>query len=481
MFFKKKKIIPQKKRLQKTPFVLGFFGVGAILTLWVFVVQAMSNLDFQVFDAIQIEKISDNSSTWGKIRILESPDDEPKQDISYILLTGNGWGTHEAPDLTDTLIVAGINKTKETISLLSIPRDLYISFSKNSDEEWRINALYESKLFLWEERAIKVLKDKVGEIIGREIDYYVNLDFQGFIQVVDALWWVDVKLEEGIVDHSFPDGNLWYKTFILRKWSWTLDGEVALMYARSRYSTSDFDRSRRQQEIISSLKEKIWDLGYFKDRKKIIELYDILKTHIKTDMDLSDIVSIWLELTSWESPKTLSFNLNDSCNTVLDSPCGVWGFLYIPLRKFFNGKSVLIPNWATYFDLGMYDELQNFSDFVYNYPEFFDEKIKIDIIDESEEWDIWQELADLLTAYSFTVNSVSQRDTEILLKQSEESEKKFEKSILYYNNIEVDNITLKNLQKVLNIDIEAWNPLENNFSDSQNSPIEIVVRDSDIF
>lgn len=63
-----------------------------------------------------------------------------------------------------------------------------------------------------------------------------------------------------------------------------LDGEVALMYARSRHSTSDFDRSLRQQAIISGIKKKSAELGYLKDRKKIRELYDIFQEYIVTDL-----------------------------------------------------------------------------------------------------------------------------------------------------------------------------------------------------
>lgn len=85
------------------------------------------------------------------------------------------------------------------------------------------------------------------------------------------------------------------------------------MYARSRHSSSDFDRSLRQQEIISSLKSKVSNLGYFKDRKKIIKLYNIFSEYVETDMGLSDMLSLGLKIKSWEGNDMLSFNLNDSC------------------------------------------------------------------------------------------------------------------------------------------------------------------------
>ena len=69
-----------------------------------------------------------------------------------------------------------------------------------------------------------------------------------------------MTLEKNFADYEYPDGNRGYKTFILREGTWVLDGEVALMYARSRHSTSDFDRSLRQQEIISGIKKKAGEL-----------------------------------------------------------------------------------------------------------------------------------------------------------------------------------------------------------------------------
>jgi len=104
---------------------------------------------------------------------------------------------------------------------------------------------------------MKVLEEKIEEITGEKIDYYVNLDFEGFIKIVDLVDGVDVSVEENLVDYDYPNGRGGYTTFVLRKGNWTLDGETALKYARSRHSTSDFDRSLRQQQIISALKKKI--------------------------------------------------------------------------------------------------------------------------------------------------------------------------------------------------------------------------------
>lgn len=230
-----------------------------ICFLGFYVVNALSEIHFKVFDFAapgkQQTSILDFSSA-GSNGTNEQVDEK---DITYILLTGRGGGNHDAPDLTDTIILLGIHPESETFTLLSIPRDLYVNYPGTS-RKGKINRIYEFFLSLGKDSAISKLKSKVTEITGKDIDYYVNIDFQGFIEVVDLLGGVEITLENNFVDYEYPDGNLGYKTFVLRKGTWTLDGEVALMYARSRHSTSDFDRSLRQQQIISSLREKVSNL-----------------------------------------------------------------------------------------------------------------------------------------------------------------------------------------------------------------------------
>ena len=210
VFFKKKKIVPQSHKTYKTPFLLWWIGVLGIFLMWVFVVWAMNNLNFRVFDFA--------NSSWSPLDMTQDIIGEEKvnTDISYILLTGKWWGSHDAPDLTDTLILMGLNNEKQTISMLSIPRDLYVEYP-GTDDEGKINEVYFHGLQRWKKAAMNELMGKITEITGKNVDYYVNLDFQGFIEIVNVLWWVDVTLEKNFVDNNYPDGNLGYKSFILKK------------------------------------------------------------------------------------------------------------------------------------------------------------------------------------------------------------------------------------------------------------------------
>lgn len=462
MFFKKKKIISSKpSHPKKTAYLLALFWAIGICFLGVFVVSAMNNLDFKVFDFTQENtdtSLKDNSP------ITVTPEDK----ISYILLTGRWGGNHDAPDLTDTIILVGINTQNESITLFSIPRDLYVNYP-DIDQTGKINRIYETFLPQSSTLAIEKLKTKVSEITGKNIDYYMNIDFNWFREVVDALWGVEITLENNFVDYKFPDGNLWYRPFILRKWTWTLDGDVALMYARSRHSTSDFDRSLRQQQIISSLRDKVGSLWYFKDSKKILSLYNIFKEYVETDMSLTDMVSLGLEIKWWEQTNTLSFNLNDTCYD--GSPiCEKWGLLYVPLRELFWWASVLLPENATIGNLSEYDEIQKYSSLIFEKSSIYTDPKNIVIYNNTGIPLYAWTLANILRPYGFSIDPNSWTQT---LK-----EKKFEKSILYYNGINSDDSTLIALQKFLDIEIEeTQEPL---YSENETR-IEIILADQDSF
>lgn len=457
MFFKKKKI--SQERRYKTSFFVWILGWIGVFFLWFFLVGAIWNLDFEVFDFDSQTWSFLSSWSWKASIWWEKSQDEK---TTYILLTGRWGWNHDAPDLTDTIILAGVNPEKETITLLSLPRDLWVEYP-NSSRKWKINRIYESFLSLGKETAISKLQEKVTEITGKEIDYYMNIDFAGFIEVVDALGWVQVTLEENFVDYSYPDWNLGYKTFILRKGTWTLDGEVALMYARSRHSTSDFDRSLRQQEIISSLKEKAWKLWYLKDAWKVYELYGLFKEYVETDMGITDMVKLWLNLRSWEQSKTLSFNLNDTCYA-WSPDCTTWGFLYVPLREYFSWASVLLPNEALAATPSEYWNIQKFSSLVFDNPEIYSNPENITIFNAAWIPLLAGNYASKLRPYGFTIDKSQWTKTL--------QNKEFENSFLQYNNLDYNNITLQALKDLTGLES---NMVPADLKYDTNTKIEIIL------
>jgi len=470
VFFKKKKISPVPSYPKKTTYIFSLFWATLICVLWYFTVSAVNNFDFKIFEFDGQSQTNTGAYIWtSKFTFWKNNNDQSSNNNeTYILLTGRWGWDHDAPDLTDTIILAGFNNIHETITLFSIPRDLFVDYPWSS-RQGKINRIYETFLPKWSDYAMWKLKEKVSEITGKNIDHYMNVDFEGFKEVVDALGWVEITLEENFVDYEFPDENLWYRPFILRKWTWTLDGDVALMFARSRHSTSDFDRSLRQQYIISSLREKLWKLWYFRDSKTILELYNIFNGYVETDMSLTQMVSLGLSIKSWKKTNTLSFNLNDSCYD--GSPtCSAGGLLYVPLREYFAGASVLLPNDATYLSLWEYSEFAKFADLIFESSDIYSDPKNIVIYNTTGIPLYAWSLAEQLRPFGFSIDKES--GTQTL------AEKKFEKSILYYNGIDINDSTLVALKEQLDIEIQETDlPV---YSGSDVS-IEIVLANDDSF
>lgn len=219
--------------------------------------------------------------------------DKPAKET--ILLLGKGGEKHDGGDLTDTIMIAQILNLEKEIHLISIPRDFLVFDEKGYYS--KINSVYASALSQGKtkEEAIKTLQDKITEITNITFDYYAEIDFAGFIKIVDKIGGVEVDVKEAIDDPTYPGPNYSYQRFTISAGFQTLDGETALKYARSRHTTvgGDLDRSRRQQQIISNLKDKVFSLNPILDSPTIISLFGIAKETIKTDLSIMDIKSFY--------------------------------------------------------------------------------------------------------------------------------------------------------------------------------------------
>ncbi len=181
--------------------------------------------------------------------------------------------------LTDTNIIASINETKKTVTLISIPRDLYWNGRK-------INSYY--VLF----KMPGYLK-QLETISGLRIDKYALVDMYAFIEVIDILEGVDVCLDHEISDPTYrtvdngKGGTLHYDAGCHH-----LNGTEALRIARSRKTSSDFQRASRQQLIIQSFKEKAKSLS-FNDIDKITKMSQSVLSKLETNFSLQDVLSYY--------------------------------------------------------------------------------------------------------------------------------------------------------------------------------------------
>lgn len=323
----KKKLTPIASKLS-SKFKLQLFGIAGtaiVMLLLLFgTVQLIKSIDFGaiIFSFGQTLQTDEQGNT-------------------NILLVGVGGKGHDGTDLTDSIILASIDHEKGLILMISIPRDFYVD---NEDTgRSRINSVYYYAKDLYGERhGMNVLKDTVSEITGLPIQYYVKIDFNGFVQIVDSLEGVDVLVEESIYDPYYPkDETIYFETFSLPDGLQHLDGETALKYARSRKTTSDFDRAKRQQQLLHAIKDRALSLDILTNPGKIKEIYDSVRSSIDTNLTFGEIIELAKIAKDLDKTSTYTAVINDD-------PTNCGGLVYTPAREFFGGASVLLPAGNNY-------------------------------------------------------------------------------------------------------------------------------------
>lgn len=225
-------------------------------------------------------------------------------------------GTNGA--LTDTIMVASVNKTKNKISLFSVPRDLYINGRK-------INEYYHYY-------GVDTLERMVESVTGLHMDAYVQVDLTGFVQVVDTLGGLDIYVDKNIYDGLYPNGKGGYDAYSITVGQYHMDGTEALKYARSRESTSDFDRAARQQKILGALRTKIVQLDSVMEMKDLTSIFQTGLTYTTTDLNLLDIVSDYYDYQGYDL----------STGFVLTSS----NYLYSMINE--GGAYILLPKTGNY-------------------------------------------------------------------------------------------------------------------------------------
>jgi hypothetical protein len=175
-----------------------------------------------------------------------------------------------------------------------------------------------------------------------EIHHVVKVDFIGFVQAVDAIGGIDIVVPQDLVDTEYPADETSYTTFAISAGPQHLDGETALKYARSRHSTSDFDRSARQQQILQAIADKVKNEGILTKPGQILDLMGIMKEHVLTTLQLRDMVSLAGAGKEIDRSKLIGMQLNTT-NGLYGATSEPGGILYTPPRDQFGGASVLLP------------------------------------------------------------------------------------------------------------------------------------------
>ena len=215
-----------------------------------------------------------------------------------ILLMGRGGGNHDAPDLTDTLMLASIDPLNHRTTLLSLPRDLWVKVPNFGT--MKLNAAWESGVYKYlgkisnntsNSQAVAAgfdsLDSTIKNALGVDIDYHVMVDFQAFQQAVDTVGGVTVSVPTDLIDPTMAWENN-HSSILAKAGLQAFDGHRALNYVRSRETSSDFARSERQRSVLLSLKSKVVNLGTLSNPLKLSGLVSAFGNNVQTDLSLSN-------------------------------------------------------------------------------------------------------------------------------------------------------------------------------------------------
>jgi LCP family protein required for cell wall assembly len=212
----------------------------------------------------------------------------------YFLLTGldkREWLGDTGPGLTDTIMVAYLNTTDQKAGLISIPRDTWVDVPDYGF--YKINQAYSlGEAYGYPGGGPGILMDTAGDLLGITIDYYVQVDFDAFVVLVDAVDGVLVNVQEEIL--VWPNAEMEGDMKRLYPGKQVLPGNLALGYVRTRDTLEgDFGREKRQQQVLVGLQKKISSYEILPVLiPRLPGLYRDLNSNVETNLTLNQIITL---------------------------------------------------------------------------------------------------------------------------------------------------------------------------------------------
>lgn len=287
-------LVPNKKRRKWKIIVWSVVGIFLAITLWIGItgIVALRNIS---------AKNAGDSSLFFRFNGQIPADklaNEIDGNINIALL-----GADNAAGLTDSIQVVSIDPVNKAMSMVSVPRDLYVE--DNAGIKSKINAIYNSAVAACTysttcnpevDAGGEAMKKVLTKALGVDVNYFARVDFGGLKQLVDTVGGIDIYVDQTLSDPGFPcdydprkpcgytqvAGNI------------HMTGSAALKYARCRNGNcgNDFGRALRQQKVVVAIRSKAMSLGILANPKKITELISVVGDHFRTDLKTSELVSV---------------------------------------------------------------------------------------------------------------------------------------------------------------------------------------------
>lgn len=237
----------------------------------------------------------------------------PSDAVNIVIL-----GSDQRPDgygyRTDTIMIISFDPDDASVTILAVPRDLYVYIPG-----WRVERINTADAHGGPE----MLADTIQYNFGIPIDHWARINFTGYMRAIDNLGGIDVDVTGYMADEC---GGTYYTYW---PGVYHMDGFTSLCYVRMRKSSSDFDRLRREQEVLKAVFNKVISLDGL---SKIPQFYSQFDELVLTDIGLADITSLIPLAASLASGST-----NIDSYSIDPSMTMAW-------RVPYSGAAVLLPN-----------------------------------------------------------------------------------------------------------------------------------------
>ncbi|MDX1995626.1 MAG: LCP family protein [bacterium] len=229
------------------------------------------------------------------------PTVQREYNLVNILLLGGDDTLDETGGIgrTDSMIIVSINRDTGTIAMLSLPRDLYVYFP--SGQMQRINVAFGyGEAIGWTAGGFGFLRELILYNFGINVHYYAKVNFDGFAEIIDGAGGVNLAVDCAYADYPLIDTELPAGVIedpgadnlvILPIGYYEMTGRQALWYARSRNNSSDFDRGRRQQQILLALYRQLASTGQL-NLTNLPTLWNQALAVVETDLQLDDMIGL---------------------------------------------------------------------------------------------------------------------------------------------------------------------------------------------
>jgi LCP family protein required for cell wall assembly len=231
-----------------------------------------------------------------------------------VALLGSDIRPNDGGWRTDVIVIVSLDPSAGRVRIVSVPRDLYVYIPG-----WRVDRINVADVH----GGFEMLAQTIQYNFGIPVDHVMRIDFSGFKQLVDTLGGLDVTSTGYLRDEC---GGLWWN---YRPGVYHMDGFDALCYVRMRKTSSDYDRLRREQEVLLAIADRLLSLDGL---SRVPDLYNQFRGLVKTDIQVNDLLPLVPLATTVAADRSrLSLHRVDSTLTTS------W---LVP----YSGANVLLPN-----------------------------------------------------------------------------------------------------------------------------------------